>query len=253
VRTEWGYNVGDTLCHTTTDSQSAAAAHDTLDGDPIALVPCCSLTPCAGSTPRPCIITAFTSVWQQQKSAAAAPCMSHPPCCPLLYQVAAPGREHNTPRCATAALTHCVTLAAASHTHPQVQSGAGRTGAWWGHQLLGAMQPDMIIFAKGIASGYPIAGVASKPHLFENMQPGTMGGTYGGNAVACAAAVATIEVCSLMKSQDKCSCHMCSIAYPPTCLYSNKQISEAYKSSRGSGLVQHTPVAMYACCTYLPT
>lgn len=44
----------------------------------------------------------------------------------------------------------------------QVQAGAGRTGKWWGHQHFDqdAMKPDMVIFAKGIASGYPIAGTA---------------------------------------------------------------------------------------------
>jgi hypothetical protein len=40
----------------------------------------------------------------------------------------------------------------------QVQSGAGRTGKWWGHQHFDGMDPDMVIFAKGIASGYPFAG-----------------------------------------------------------------------------------------------
>lgn len=75
----------------------------------------------------------------------------------------------------------------------EVQSGAGRTGKWWGHQHFDGMDPDMIIFAKGIASGYPFAGIATREHDFDKMQPGTMGGTYGGNAVACAAAVATIQ------------------------------------------------------------
>jgi hypothetical protein len=42
--------------------------------------------------------------------------------------------------------------------HVQVQSGAGRTGKWWGHQQFDGMDPDMVIFAKGIASGYPMAG-----------------------------------------------------------------------------------------------
>eukprot|EP00879_Flechtneria_rotunda_P012217 GHRR01012759.1.p1 GENE.GHRR01012759.1~~GHRR01012759.1.p1 ORF type:complete len:411 (+),score=141.78 GHRR01012759.1:1427-2659(+) len=75
----------------------------------------------------------------------------------------------------------------------EVQAGAGRTGKWWGHQHFKGMDPDMVIFAKGIASGYPFAGIATKESYFDNMQPGTMGGTYGGNAVACAAAVATIQ------------------------------------------------------------
>ncbi|GAX79506.1 hypothetical protein CEUSTIGMA_g6947.t1 [Chlamydomonas eustigma] len=78
----------------------------------------------------------------------------------------------------------------------EVQSGAARTGKWWGHQQFddGGMRPDLMIFAKGMASGYPFAGVAARADAFEKMAPGTMGGTYGGNAVACAAAVATIEV-----------------------------------------------------------
>ncbi len=51
----------------------------------------------------------------------------------------------------------------------------------------------MLIFAKGIASGYPMAGLATRAGMFDKLAPGTMGGTYGGNAVACAAAVATLE------------------------------------------------------------
>jgi len=78
----------------------------------------------------------------------------------------------------------------------EVQSGAARTGSWWGHAQFdgGAMQPDILVFAKGIASGYPMAGLAARGRLFDNLAPGTLGGTYGGNAVAAAAAVATIDV-----------------------------------------------------------
>jgi adenosylmethionine-8-amino-7-oxononanoate aminotransferase len=47
---------------------------------------------------------------------------------------------------------------------------------------------------KGIASGYPLAGVAASSDLMAKLTPGVLGGTYGGNAVACAAAVATIQV-----------------------------------------------------------
>lgn len=78
----------------------------------------------------------------------------------------------------------------------EVQSGAGRTGEWWAHEAIdgGAMRPDLMVFAKGIASGYPLAGVAAREELTARLAPGVLGGTYGGNAVACAAAVATIEV-----------------------------------------------------------
>lgn len=76
----------------------------------------------------------------------------------------------------------------------EVQAGAGRTGTWWSHQQLTDAQPDLMIFAKGIASGFPFAGLAVRDHLFDKLDPGTMGGTYGGSAVGCAAASATIEV-----------------------------------------------------------
>jgi 4-aminobutyrate aminotransferase len=77
----------------------------------------------------------------------------------------------------------------------EVQSGAGRTGRWWGHEHFdaSAMQPDLMVFAKGVASGYPMAGVAAKEGIFERLPPGTLGGTYGGSAVGCAAGAATLK------------------------------------------------------------
>lgn len=74
----------------------------------------------------------------------------------------------------------------------EVQSGAGRTGRWWAHEHFDNVKPDMLLFAKGIASGFPFAGVAAEGRLFQGMEPGTLGGTYGGHAVGCAAAAATI-------------------------------------------------------------
>jgi len=53
--------------------------------------------------------------------------------------------------------------------------------------------PDILIFAKGVASGMPLSGIASTKALMDTQPPGSMGGTYGGNAVACAAANATID------------------------------------------------------------
>lgn len=75
----------------------------------------------------------------------------------------------------------------------EVQSGFGRTGRWFAHQHFG-VTPDIMIVAKGIASGLPLAGVIARMDLMERWTPGAEGGTYGGNAVACAAAVATIRV-----------------------------------------------------------
>jgi 4-aminobutyrate aminotransferase len=75
----------------------------------------------------------------------------------------------------------------------EVQTGMGRTGAWWGYEHFG-VEPDAVIFGKGIASGFPLAGVAAAPERFAAIQPNGLGGTYNGNAVVMAAAAATFEV-----------------------------------------------------------
>jgi 4-aminobutyrate aminotransferase len=74
----------------------------------------------------------------------------------------------------------------------EVQSGFGRTGKWFAVEHFGIV-PDILTMAKGIASGLPLSGLAASPDLMSKWTPGTHGGTYGGNAVACAAAVATIQ------------------------------------------------------------
>lgn len=75
----------------------------------------------------------------------------------------------------------------------EVQTGFGRTGSFWGHDRSGVV-PDVLITAKGLASGMPLAAMAASRDLMGKAWPGSQGGTYGGNAVACAAALATIEV-----------------------------------------------------------
>jgi 4-aminobutyrate aminotransferase len=57
-----------------------------------------------------------------------------------------------------------------------------------------AVEPDILILAKGIASGLPLSGIVARRELIEAWPPGTHGGTYGGNIVSCAAALATIDV-----------------------------------------------------------
>ena len=75
----------------------------------------------------------------------------------------------------------------------EVQTGFGRTGEFWGQDHFG-LTPDIQMFAKGIASGFPISGIAASEELMAKAWPGSQGGTYGANAVACAAALATLEV-----------------------------------------------------------
>mgnify|MGYP000614638246 CR=1 FL=1 len=75
----------------------------------------------------------------------------------------------------------------------EIQSGFGRTGKWFAIEHFGVV-PDIMVMAKGLASGLPLSGVVARRELMERWVPGSHGGTYGGNAVACAAAVATIQV-----------------------------------------------------------
>lgn len=75
----------------------------------------------------------------------------------------------------------------------EIQAGVGRTGSFWAHQPSG-IDPDILIMAKGIASGFPISAIAASTELMSKGRAGSQGGTYGGNAVAAAAAVETLDV-----------------------------------------------------------
>jgi len=75
----------------------------------------------------------------------------------------------------------------------EVQTGYGRTGRFFATEWTDAV-PDIVVMAKGIASGLPLSGIMCRRSLLAAFAPGTHGGTYGGNAVACAAALATLDV-----------------------------------------------------------
>lgn len=75
----------------------------------------------------------------------------------------------------------------------EIQTGFGRTGRFWGHQHFDG-RSDVITMAKGLASGFPLSGMATSQELMARARPGSQGGTYGGNTVACAAALATLDV-----------------------------------------------------------
>ncbi len=74
----------------------------------------------------------------------------------------------------------------------EVQTGFARTGAMFASDLSGIV-PDLITTAKGIAGGLPLAAVTGRAEIMDASHPGGLGGTYGGNPVACAAALAAIE------------------------------------------------------------
>lgn len=74
----------------------------------------------------------------------------------------------------------------------EVQSGIGRTGKWWAIEHFG-VEPDIVCAAKGIASGMPLGAMIARKHLV-TWPKGSHGNTYGGNPIACAAALATLEL-----------------------------------------------------------
>lgn len=80
----------------------------------------------------------------------------------------------------------------------EVQTGFGRTGKLFCFEHAG-IEPDIVIMAKGLGSGVPISGIGANHSLMEKWIPGSHGGTYGGNALAAAAAVATLQV---MQDED---------------------------------------------------
>jgi 4-aminobutyrate aminotransferase len=75
----------------------------------------------------------------------------------------------------------------------EIQSGAGRTGAMWAVEHWG-VEPDILLSAKGIASGLPLSAVVARASIMASWGKGAHGSTYGGNPVACAAALATLEL-----------------------------------------------------------
>lgn len=75
----------------------------------------------------------------------------------------------------------------------EIQTGMGRTGKMWGFEHFDIV-PDIITVAKGIASGMPVSAVVSDKAIMDHWAPGSHGGTYGGNAVGTATALATLQV-----------------------------------------------------------
>ncbi|WVQ99106.1 4-aminobutyrate transaminase [Kwoniella sp. CBS 9459] len=72
----------------------------------------------------------------------------------------------------------------------EIQTGFGRTGKTFAIEHSG-VTPDIMVYAKGFANGMPISGIVTRKEIMDAMAPGSLGGTYSGNVVACAAALAT--------------------------------------------------------------
>jgi 4-aminobutyrate aminotransferase-like enzyme len=74
----------------------------------------------------------------------------------------------------------------------EVQSGCGRTGPVWAIEHYG-VEPDLLVSGKTLGGGLPLAGVTGRGELMDAVPPGGLGGTFGGNPVACAAAAAILD------------------------------------------------------------
>jgi 4-aminobutyrate aminotransferase/(S)-3-amino-2-methylpropionate transaminase len=83
----------------------------------------------------------------------------------------------------------------------EVQSGLARTGRWAAYEHFG-VTPDLSTWGKALGGGLPLAAVVGRAEVMDAALPGTIGGTFGGNPVACAAALATLE---LMEREDHCA------------------------------------------------
>ncbi|MCY7419548.1 MAG: aminotransferase class III-fold pyridoxal phosphate-dependent enzyme [Chloroflexi bacterium] len=92
------------------------------------------------------------------------------------------------PRLRELATQHSILLIA-----DEVQTGFGRTGRFWAVEHWDVV-PDILVMAKGIASGLQLSGIMAPTAMLAKWAPGAHGGTYGGNVVACAAALATLDV-----------------------------------------------------------
>jgi len=102
--------------------------------------------------------------------------------------------------------------AGAVYIADEIQTGFCRTGSWFASTFEG-VEPDLITTAKGIAGGLPLAGVTGRASIMDAVHPGGLGGTYGGNPVACASALAAIET---MRTLDLASAakHIESVMLP---------------------------------------
>ena len=75
----------------------------------------------------------------------------------------------------------------------EVQSGVGRTGTMWAIEHYPGVEPDLLVSGKSIGGGLPLAGVTGRAELMDAVPPGGLGGTFGGNPLSCAAAVAVLD------------------------------------------------------------
>lgn len=118
----------------------------------------------------------------------------------------------------------------------EVQSGFGRTGKMFAVEHYG-VRPDILVMAKGIANGFPLSGIVSRKELMDTQRPGSMGGTYGGNAVSCAAGVAVAKTFKEEKILDNVNARGKELREMLDGLKSDSNTGKIIHDVRGLGLM----------------
>ena len=116
----------------------------------------------------------------------------------LIEPVAGEGGFIPAPRSFLAGLQEYASKIGALWIDDEVQAGIGRTGEWWAVDHYG-LEPDLITTAKALSSGFPLSAVIGKAEIMDEVKPGMLGSTFGGNPTGCAAALATLDV---IESED---------------------------------------------------
>ena len=118
----------------------------------------------------------------------------------------------------------------------EVQSGFGRTGKMFACEHWG-VRPDILVMAKGIANGFPLSGIASRKELMDMQKPGSMGGTYAGNAVSCAAGVAVLDAFKKESILDNVNIRGAELRKTLTDAQADAKTSKIVYDIRGLGLM----------------
>ncbi|PBL04398.1 acetylornithine aminotransferase [Armillaria gallica] len=118
----------------------------------------------------------------------------------------------------------------------EVQSGFCRTGSWFAIEPSG-VRPDILISAKGLANGFPLSAIISRKEITDLLKPGSMGGTYAGNPVSCAAAVAVADAMKEEKILDNVKERSKQLFTELNALKADPEVAPYILDVRGRGLM----------------
>ncbi|KAI0067160.1 acetylornithine aminotransferase [Artomyces pyxidatus] len=133
----------------------------------------------------------------------------------------------------------------------EVQSGFGRTGKNFNIEYSG-VKPDIMTIAKGLANGFPLSGIVSRKELTDKLKPGSMGGTYAGNAVSCAAAIAVADAFKEEKILENVQARSKDLFDSLHALQRNAAIGPHILDIRGQGLMVAVEFASPSHSAYDP-